>query len=309
MVFNHNRYMKSWSETKKMLLTTMILVVIVISVIILSGYISSVFAIDDNVTVIVNISQVSQIEVLPTLLNWTGCTPGADCGNKTLDVKNIGSINLTDVWAQVNTTEVESTNPLGSGSASSYSAGGLMAMTNDTELTWYFVGRLEWNISYTPTFYSPPSGAAATNRSWGWFRNTSYNYLWELYNGTPTPDTNCSSANTVIKIELDADAGTSDTRNPSESGTFTAGTGEWGVATFSNGPWTDYCVATYYDCTKIYIYKYDFGSQFPDCGADRIYLTANLVPGDVVVYHVRAWVPEGIPAGDTTGDTLTISAT
>jgi len=302
--------MENWSETKKIVLTAVILVVSTIFVIILSGHTESVFAATDNVTVIVNISTLSQIEVLPEVLEWVLCTPGADCGNKTIDVKNTGSVNVTNTYASVNTTNAESTNPLPLGTASSYSSGGLMAMANDTNLTWLFVGRLEWNLSAPPAGYDTRIISGVTNKSWGWFRNVSDNYLWELINGTGSEEhVNCSGPGTILTIEADADDGTVSTRAPSINGTISTTDGKnWAVFTFATGPWDHYCVATYYDCTRIFLYKYDYGNLFPTCGS-RKYLTSNLVPGDSKTWNVRAWVPEGIPAGNLTVAALTITAT
>ena len=190
------------------MLAAILLTVFTISAIVLSGHTEWAFAVDDNVTIIVNISEVSSIEVTPTGLTWNATTPGTDAGNKTLDVKNIGSNNLTNIWASVNITGIEEENPLGQDSTY-YASGGLIAMANDTNLTYWFAGRLEWNISYTPSGFSL-STYSAGNRSWGWFRNAGEEYLWEIIANASASGGMCNNSGTGMNISSTADTGSGD---------------------------------------------------------------------------------------------------
>ena len=283
------------------------------------------FAQGGTVNVTVNISRVAQMNILPAWLVWNLTTPGTDGGNKTIDVKNSGSLNLTNLYAWINTNETERFNPLAgdaaTGFARNYSSGGFIAMANDTyTLGWNYVGRQEWNITYTPTGASITAmSTTITNRSVGYFRNITNEYLWQVYNGS---NATCNSTNAVLRVSKVADIGETSTRDMTtatsyDAGTFVEGTGigaPWGVFTFSAGAWKDVCVAAYWDCSKIYIYKYDYrstgsGGVFSGACGKRNYLTTdNLKPGEVRIYNLRAWVPYGIPAGNTTAAVLTILA-
>jgi len=274
-----------------------------------------------SVNVTVNVSMVAQMNILPTWLVWNLTTPGTDAGNKTIDVKNSGSLNLTDIYAFANTNETEQTNPLDTGISTRYSSGGLIAMANDTLFTFYFVGRQEWNISYTPTGASLTAyGGGITNRSVGYFRNTSSEYLWQLTNGTTTVGGMCNATGAVLRISANADTGDPSTRDLAITssnyvqGTLTASTGQpWAVFTFASGAWQNYCAAAYWDCTKIYIYKYDYRSGIFSTGcSQRNYLLSggsSLKPGQVRVWNLRAWIPYGIPAGNTTSAVISIIGT
>ena len=309
MMFNHNRYMEKWSETKKILLVSIFLTVFTISAIVLSGHTGWVFAAgDDNVSIVINISEVSSIDVYPDSLTWNATTPGADAGNYTLDVRNSGSLNLTNIWASVNTTSIETVNPTGQDSTY-YASGGLIAIANNSNLSFHFVGRLEWNISYVPSGFTPTYPNASVNHSWGWFRNASMNYLWELTsnysNSTPTGGM-CNDSHTALNYSTGDDA-----RTVAANGwTFTedAGATGWGVGRFTSGPLADYCIAIHSSCQKLFLYKHDYSSTYPACSNRRYLRTTKLTPGSATLFNVRAWIPEGISRGNTTASTLTISA-
>ena len=66
----------------------------------------------DNVTIVVSISSSTLISVTPETLTWSNVPPGTVGSEYNLNIRNIGSTNVTNLEAELNTTEVESSNPL-----------------------------------------------------------------------------------------------------------------------------------------------------------------------------------------------------
>jgi hypothetical protein len=253
-----------------------------------------------NVTV--QIAQVCQITVAPTNHTWFNVNPGSEGGLKTLNIKNSGSQNLTNIYAYVDTIEVETTNPIPTGDASKYASGGVLVLNNGTNF--YYVGRLEWNVS-------KPAGAGTTYcnptwSTWGWYRNATVgNYLWCMVNAS---DGTCNSTNAKIYIETDPDTGDPSTREPDKGGSPTNAFQDWAVYTFSEGPLNGHCVAIYKDCTKMYIYEYDkrTNPNFGSCGGASYVRSESLTPSSEFSVNLDVWVPKGIPAGWLASNWLTI---
>ena len=70
--------------------------------------ISPAFAASDYMNVTVNISQVSEITVLPTSLSWTtgalgSITPGTDSTPQNILIKNTGSMNVSQLYLNAST--------------------------------------------------------------------------------------------------------------------------------------------------------------------------------------------------------------
>jgi hypothetical protein len=88
----------------------------------------------------------------------------------------------------------------------------------------------------------------------------------------------------------------------------------WTFFTFDSGPLFQYCVASWHDCTKIYIYKFDKSASLKSASgtgcADAIYMTQeNLTPGDSMdAIKLMPSIPEGFPGGDTNTSIMTIWA-
>ena len=77
------------------------------------------------------------------------------------------------------------------------------------------------------------------------------------------------------------------------------------------GPLENHCVATYYDCSRILIYKYDMtglgANGFGDCGEARYLHTAVLYPGERIdKIKFKAAIPYGTPSGDANQTTVTV---
>jgi len=255
----------------------------------------------------VNVSTFSQITLYPDYLNWTNVVAGTGGGHKNITVKNTGSVNVTNIYAWVDTLEDETERPYGSSNSSKYAAGGVLTIMNETEQKYFYLGRIEWN--WTQDIPSHDWSAVTSPIAWGYFRNMSDDYVWVLGNGTGG---RCNESNAQFSYETDIDLGTSSTRKPDNTFTLTTITTapkEWAYADIDTGTGTllGHCIAAFYDCSKIFIYNFDRRSNFTDCG-EYLY-DDQLAPGKTFILRVDAWVPRGIPAGNLTRATLTIEAT
>jgi len=262
---------------------------------------------NDTVTVDVNVSEVSQITLIPTSLSWNMIDAGTAGGYKNITLKNTGSANVSQIFAYVDTLTDEPSNPYESGDPSNYAAGGVLTIRNETDSNYYFIGRIEWN--WTQDIPDHVWGVADPV-SWGYFRNTTNDYVWVVGNGT----TGCNDTDAEFRIEDDIDIGTQATRSP-DSGSITRNYGDtdWSYWSVDRTPFNGRsCVAIYKDCTKIYIYSFDKRTSpynFSACN-DAMYLRdEDLAPGDTMTLRVDPWVPYGTPAGNLNTATLTVEAT
>ena len=267
------------------------------------------FAAYNTTTMNVSIEAIGKIELLPDFINWSGGDPGTATGEQTVEIRNIGSINVTNIYAYYNTLEVESTRPYNSDEASSYASGGVIVMRNQSEASIYFNGRIEWN--WTNTISNLNTDNVNDPVAWGFFKNTSNEYVWLIGNGTDG-DGNpcCNDTGTQFALEDDIDTGTEGTRTPLPTDFETPDNvgDNWSVFSIdrATAPLYGYCVAVYKDCTKIYIYKYDWRSDFPACDL-RGYVEDVIAPsGESEILTLDAYIPKGLPDGNMSSTVLTV---
>jgi len=286
---------------------------------------------NDSVTLDVNISSQAAIQVLPTSISWVQIIPGSNGTSSTpqdvrnISVKNIGSYNLTQFYIDINTEDIETTNPLGGGQITDYAAGGFVLFRNESSTLRYFhAGRLEWNLTDNLAGEDLNLGATVANYSHGWYRLASGNeFLWKLENGTcgtaaglTANICNCTDANFVISLLPENASSTSRdlSSNIATAPTPAATNANWSLFHFTSaqgGPLQDHCVAASWDCTKIFIYKYDMtgsgSSGFGDCTMARYFANERVEPGEILdKLKVKPSVPQGTPAGDAQTTTLSV---
>ncbi|MEM3393693.1 MAG: hypothetical protein QXY79_01435, partial [Candidatus Methanomethylicia archaeon] len=87
-------------------------------------------SVDDTATINVAIQAVAKITVLPQTLSWANVQPGYVGGIKLLDIINTGSLNVTHIYAYVDTLDDETERPYGSANATKYAAGGVIVLRN-----------------------------------------------------------------------------------------------------------------------------------------------------------------------------------
>jgi hypothetical protein len=281
-----------------------ILIIILLSLLIFTPTSLIVLAASNTTDIDVNVSSFSQITLYPNYLNWTNIIAGTAGGHKNITVKNTGSVNVSSIYGWVDTLEDETTRPYGSDDPTSYAAGGVLTIMNETESKYFYLGRIEWN--WTQDISSHDWSAVTSPISWGYFRNMSNDYVWVLGNGTGG---RCNESSAQFSYETDIDLGTIATRKPDNTfslTTITAAPKEWAYAQITSGTLAGHCIAAFYNCSKVFIYNFDKRSNFTDCG-EYLY-NAQLSPGSTIILRADAWVPRGIPAGNLTRATLTIEA-
>jgi len=292
------------------------LLVLAVLVLVFIGFLlSTVTTIADDtadVAIDVNVTEAASITVVPAYLNWTQVSTGTPGGYKNLTVKNAGSLNLSQIYAYVDTTTDETSRPIGSSDPADFAAGGVITIRNETNTKYYFAGRLEWN--WTQDIPSHNWGAVTSPVSWGFFRNTSSDYVWVLGNGTAAigdADGIYCNDSAQFSIETEVDLGTTLTRTPDNTILLTPSSNNpqnWSYGNMTSGPLNGHCVAAFFNCSKIYIFKYDERSNFTDCANTDYLRVANLTPGNTFINRVDAWVPNGIPSGNMSQATLTFYA-
>jgi len=271
---------------------------------VLLAFSSAAFAANDTVTVDVSVASVAQISVIPDILSWSNINPGSAGAVQSLNIKNTGSVNLTNIYAYVDTLEDEATRPYGFDDPLKYAAGGVIVFKNETYDKFFFAGRLEWN--WTEDVGNDDLSAITSPVAWGFFKNTSYEYYWALGNGTGGY---CNNTGAEFAISDYPDNGTVTTRTPSDASiTFQQGV-DWGYFSINRAtsPLYGSCVAAYYDCSKIYIYKYDKRSGFGSCANSEYIQAPNLVPGETHTLTLNVYIPLGIPAGNLNTAIFTVS--
>jgi hypothetical protein len=262
---------------------------------------------NDTVTIDVNVTQTASIMVMPDTLNWTSVNTGSAGGLKYLNVKNSGSINVSQIYSYVDTLVTESARPYGSSNSRSYSAGGVIVIRNETDTQHYFAGRIEWN--WTSDIPNHAWTSVTSPVSWGYVRNTSSDYVWVVGNGTAG---RCNETGAQFAVETDVDLGTLATRTPINAISLTTSAGDpnnWGYGLVSTGTLAGHCVAVNTACTKVYMYKYDKRSNFTGCTGANYLQATNLVPGYTMTLSLDAWVPNGYPAGFLNQTVMTVYAT
>ena len=295
---------------------------IVILSIMLSSFVSVGFAqiqANTTTTVDVSVALVAQITVLPTSLTWTDVVPSSTGGLRNLTVRNTGSLNVSSLYMYTDTIQDERVNPLSSSNASSYAAGGVVVVKNQTtSQNFYFTGRLEWNS--TNSIASADYSAVDDPVSYGFFKNTSAEYVWVIGNGTYiTVESNttgaCNSSATQFAIETDFDTGVGSTRTPNILASYIANDTNYTYMSFASGPLNGYCVAINKTCNNAFIYKFDkrptpnaAGGNFAACTSAANLNAGPLTPGAFERLTLDTYIPAGFPAGNMIQATLTFTA-
>ena len=301
--------MKSGEKIVSLMLVALFAVFIVFSA-------KTVFANTFNVTVEVNIGTLTEITVTPQILNWSGLLPGFTGGNMTVDVRNTGSTNITNMYAFVTTLDNESARPYTSSDPQSYSAGGLLTFKNESTPQYFWAGRLEWNWTESIQNTNKAVIGSTSRAAEGFFRNASRSFYWAVGNGTNGGENGCNNTGAIFAIEDQWDNGTSTTRTPDDT-SITRNGGDFGFSYFSVGRAGSFlvtqCVAVSTDCTKVYVYNFDkrSGGSFngTTCSNADFITAGPLAPNDIERLSADAWVPKGIPAGTLKAATWTFVVT
>ncbi len=269
---------------------------------------------DDNVTVDVSVTSLTEITVTPSVINWSGITPGQAGGTVNVDVKNTGSTNITNMYAFVTTITNETDRPYGSSYALDYSAGAVLTFRNESTSTYFWAGRLEWN--WTEAISNTDRSDIDDPVGEGFLRNASAAFYWAIGNGSGTPTLGqCNDSLAQFAIEDDPDNGTIESRTPTVSDI----TREGGDTNFSyfritrSGHFLDgSCVAVGWECDKVYFYNFDRRTgafNATTCTASDWITAGPMAPNDIEKVTADVWIPKGIPEGTMKPATWTFVVT
>lgn len=270
-------------------------------------------AVSDTQDIRVNVTEFSEITVIPSTLNWTQIPvghAGSEYGGfNNTTIKNSGSVNVSNLYLSIDTLIDESSRPYGTDNATYYAAGGVIVLRNETDTRFYFAGRIEWNWTQDIAFrdWSNVEDADTDVKAWGFFKNTSKEYVWVV--GANSTSGRCNDTYSDFAIEDEPDDGTQPTRTPTKTGiTYDQGDANYGYFLIGNRLPLNYsCVAVSQDCKKIYIYKFDKSAGLTVCDEASYLHNGNLAPGNTIVLNLDVWIPQGIPYGDLNTSTITIT--
>ncbi len=269
--------------------------------------------VSDNATVDVTISAVTEITLNTSTLSWGAATPGSNTSSIEVTVTNTGSTQVNNIYSHVDTIDVESSNPWdSSGTASGWSAATFLDVGNGTvasDPSYYYVGHVEWNKSddTDASGYTLNSSGTGWKLSYGrlWLDGTDASdfYYWQLVNGS---DGTCKSADTVFKVQQTRDSKNVDGGTEADA---EAQSGDWATWTLASGVGSEYCIATYTDCTKFVLHRYDYNTTFPTC-SNREYIIDGgpMSPSDYITLSLRARVEAGHIEGAASTGNLRIYA-
>ncbi len=270
----------------------------------------------DTITIEVEVSELTLVDINPASLTWTSIPPGGVGEEKAIQIENIGSTNITHVW--FNNTYPDS-RPFGSGNNGSYDAGNYVVIRRNTSgAEYYFPNRVDYNESNILIYLTPPA-----NSYYGRFRNSSFEYFWAV---TPDGNGQCNSSGATFYIGKvhhnqtqtgSTDFSTCDNgltatgSNPCRQGSLN-NDGEWGWADVYVGPnsgYQNYTVAVYYTCDKVMFYHWNKDAPGASSATHAEYFTSQtLTPGASIIANVRVYVPYGVAAGWSSPGTLTVIA-
>ncbi len=275
---------------------------------------------NDTITIKVNVSQVSLVDINPSALAWINVPPGG-IGDSSLEtngyeaiwIENIGSVNITSIWFNAS---YPSSLPFGSGDPNKYDAGNFVVLSNDSN-RFYFVNRVEYPESdslYVRTHYAINSSSYQYGIIFGRFRNNSYEYFWEF--DTNVGGQNCTSGEFYISDapKTQATTGDSDLRDntPIIVQPVRYLLDYYGVALVTVNGTDKYCIIIPQDCSKVIFNRFNAdlpGADTSICNAinNAYFLNGTYVyPGGVAKAYIEVYVPYGVPYGDVKQGKLTV---
>ncbi len=302
-----------------------IIIALIFSFALLNPEVAHSAAANDTVTISINVSQVTMVDINPSNLTWSSrgsyvIGPGSVADNETeasnysnIWVENIGSVNITKIWFD---NSYPSATPFGTGNNGSYDPANMIVVDNSTDgdKNYTFVNRVEFPESDSMYIKVTTDINQTNGNLFGRFRNASNEYFFE-YDGLAS---NCSNggefywsdtAKTKTSTgDTDLTSGSSITLSTLEisSGRYT---GNWSFGEVqiggANQPY--YCVAIPEDCSKIMFSNRNAdapGVTNSNCGNVTDYLSEDvLYPGAMKKAWVKAYVPLGVAAGILGGNT------
>ncbi|MCK4550870.1 MAG: hypothetical protein KAT91_02865 [Candidatus Aenigmarchaeota archaeon] len=285
---------------------------------------------NDTVTISINVSQITMVDINPSNLTWNSrgsfvLEPGSVADNETeasnysnIWVENIGSVNITKIWFD---NSYASSIPFGTGNPAEYDPANMIVIDNSTDGdgNYSFVNRVEFpenDSMYIKTNNVISAASTLAGDLFGRFRNASNEYFFE-FDDSSGASANCSSGTFYWSDTAKTKTSTGDTDLTAGSSLalstieVTSGryTGNWSYGEVQMGGASEpyYCVAIPEDCSKIMFSNRNAdapGATAANCGNVTDYLSEeDLTPGAMKKAWVKAYVPLGVAAGILGGNT------
>ena len=268
-----------------------------------------------TISVYVTVSEVTMVSITPTILNWTGISPGSEGTATAIQVENIGSTNITKVWFNAS---FPSSLPYGSSNLNLHDAGNFLVIKkNQSGQLWYHPNLVEYNESQLIYLILPTAA-----RTHGRFRDAQSEYFWALKNDSVG---NCSNGTFYIGVvpHNSTQTGTVDLSDAACSlgltqtgatgcrkGDLTKYNDSWGYADVMVGrddlgvtySGLNYSMMVNQDCSQIFFYHWN-EDMVPASSTvnDEYFYNSTIYPGGNVIANVNVRVPYGVPSGTKTG--------
>ena len=273
-----------------------------------------------NDTVIINVTvrKVAMVSIDPDKLSWVDVPPGGvgdgsneETGNYTgVWIENIGSANISYVW--LNST-YPSSRPFGTGNPLAYDAGNFVVVTpNESTIPFHFVNRVEYpdpDTMYVKVNRNPPD-------FFGRFRNSSYEYFFELVADVPG---NCTNGTLYFGDTPKTQYSSGDIDLTDNAGIVIKAVGiggkTWGVGEVNVSTEERYCVMFDDQCRYVIFNRWnkdlfgntDMSTYCPDVDGYLVNAASQpLYPGQVLKASIRVFVPYGVAHGTVKPGVLTV---
>ena len=266
-----------------------------------------------NISVYVTVSEITMVSITPTILNWTGVSPGSEGVATAVEVEDIGSTNITKVWFS---NSYPASLPYGSQNVYLHDAGNFLVIKkNQSGQLWYHPELVEYNESQLIYLVLP-----AAVKSHGRFRDAQSEYFWALANDSAG---NCTNGTFYIGVvpHNSTQTGSVDLTACALSLTQTGLTGcrsgqltkyntSYGYADVMVGrddggatqAGLNYSMMVSQDCTQVNFYHWD--QDMPPASStvnDEYFANSTIYPGGNIIANINVRVPYGVPSGTKTG--------
>jgi hypothetical protein len=260
----------------------------------------------------VNVGSKTWIDINPNSTSWNALDPGNTSTIKSFELYNIGSANITSIYAS---NTVPSSYPFRNDNSDNFNAGNFLGLSSDNS-TFYYANRVDFNESTDP---APSYIILPTNWvSYGRFRAADEELFWALVGGDSIDRTNCTNGTLYLSDWPHTQLWTGDvTLSSGTTVTLSVTSASWGAGDITLGNVSDtsfgetYCLVVPEDCTNVSVVRYNMGVMPYDaggiCSNDANFFSGQLGPGDETDMHVRAYVPYGVAAGNVAQGTLTVT--
>lgn len=274
----------------------------------------------ESAPVSVNISAKIMVDISPATFSWgapgaNALYPGDIADNDSevnnfyaLQVENIGSRNISYVWFNAS---VPSETPFGRGSSDYTNSGNYITLSNSSSDAFYFINRLEFNVTTQLVYLTDPSGNMppdASSYMYGRLHNASSEYFWFINDAAQTNDS------TWIRIGKNPHSKTSigsvDFNDSSQFDQIDLLHWEnYAYADVDSGSLDGYCIAVS-DDNRVYFSRWNKDAPFHLCSNVKYSwdktVHGPLVPGDSFSMKIKAYIPYGIYEGASQAGTITV---